>query len=115
METREDFLRFYLNGDQELCIVRTGFFVAYDISDNKTRTKVFETLKDFGLKNVQESVFWGLLRVADREAVRRLLLESCQDLNDRAIMWPVTMGDVARAVVVNYPLDTFEVKEHYVC
>ncbi len=95
--------------------MRVGYIIAYDISETKMRTKVFEALKDFGLKHIQESVFWGLLRVSDQNAVRRLLLEACTDTEDRALMWPMSLGDLERATAVNYPKTTFEVQDHVIC
>lgn len=95
--------------------MKTGFIVAYDIGNTKVRTRVFETLKDFGLKHVQESVFWGMLRVADKNAVKRLLTEACQAESDRALMWPMSPMDLDRATIVNYPQTSFEIEEYIVC
>ena len=36
-------------------------FVMYDVSDNKLRKKIFSHCEDFGLVNVQFSVFFGYL------------------------------------------------------
>ncbi len=95
--------------------VKSCFIVAYDISDNKLRNRLFESLKDFGLRPIQESVFWGQLRTAEQNAVKRLLINSCVDTNDRAIMWPVSLSDIRRATLINYPEDTFSLKEYLVC
>jgi CRISPR-associated protein Cas2 len=36
--------------------------VSYDIENNKIRSKLFDKLKDFGLRPLQKSVFWGRIR-----------------------------------------------------
>lgn len=47
--------------------------VAYDISDDKTRTKVFRKLQYFGLIHVQYSVFKGYIDEKDlRELIHTL-------------------------------------------
>lgn len=55
--------------------LRQEYLISYDIHDTKLRTQVFEELGKYGLKNVQKSVFWGYLTVAELEAVKRFLEE----------------------------------------
>lgn len=47
--------------------------VGYDIVDTKIRTKLFETLKDFGLVSIQKSIMWGYINYAEEKAIRTLL------------------------------------------
>ena len=47
------------------------FIIAYDISETKNRTKLFESLKDLGLISIQKSVMWGFLNKAEYNAAKR--------------------------------------------
>lgn len=94
--------------------MKNGYIVTYDISNTKMRTKVFESLKDFGLKHIQGSVFWGMIRTAEKNAIGKLLKESCGE-NDRALIWPVSINDIQNSIVVNYPEDTFKIEDYFVC
>ncbi|MFN3603240.1 MAG: CRISPR-associated endonuclease Cas2 [Leptonema sp. (in: bacteria)] len=49
--------------------------VCYDISDNKRRQKLVKKLKDLGLMNIQESVFWGRILLAEERALKRIFDE----------------------------------------
>lgn len=53
-------------------------WVIYDITDNRTRQKVSDCCKNYGLYRVQKSVFLGDLNTNDRES---LGLE-CEELID---------------------------------
>jgi len=44
-------------------------FVIYDIQEDKLRTKIFETCKDYGLNHVQYSTFFGELNHNRREEI----------------------------------------------
>lgn len=47
------------------------YLVCYDISNNKTRRKINDFLKDIGLTDIQKSVFWGELTKAEFTAMKR--------------------------------------------
>jgi len=49
-------------------------FVCYDIRPDRERKKVFEACRDRGLKNIQYSVFYGML---NRKARESLFSELC--------------------------------------
>ena len=51
------------------------YLICYDIENNKTRTKFFEKMKDFGLQPIQKSVFYGFLNQAEYNSVRRFAFE----------------------------------------
>ncbi|MBZ7985244.1 CRISPR-associated endonuclease Cas2 [Campylobacter sp. Cr9] len=57
--------------------------ISYDIEDNKSRTKLFEELKDLGLLNIQKSVFYGELSKSEIKVVKELSKKLCDD-GDRA-------------------------------
>jgi len=65
--------------------LRQEYLVSYDVEDNKTRGRVFKELGKYGLKPVQKSVFWGLLTLAELEAIKRYLRESL-DASDKAFV-----------------------------
>ena len=52
--------------------LREEYLIAYDIEDNKARTKIHKQLLAYGLKAVQKSVFWGCITLAELNAVKRL-------------------------------------------
>lgn len=60
--------------------------VAYDVEDNRTRTKIFKCLKDYGLTPIQKSVFWGRISTAEKRAVQRLFQKSLNLETDRAFL-----------------------------
>ncbi len=65
--------------------LRHEYLVSYDIQDTKIRTRVFKELEKHGLKNVQQSVFWGFLSGAELNAVKRFLSLSLQE-NDKSFI-----------------------------
>ncbi len=83
------------------------YLIAYDISDNKSRTRIFENLKDLGLSPVQNSVFWGYLTVAEFRAAIRLLEKACKDADDRGLAIPISIADIGKAKAINYPENVF--------
>ena len=65
----------------------TEVLIAYDIEDNKTRTRLFNQLKDVGMVSVQKSVMWGRLLPADIKLAKRILAtEIDQDMDKAFIM-----------------------------
>lgn len=62
--------------------IYSRYLVCYDVEDNKTRRKLYESLKDLGLVPVQKSVFLGDLNQAEIRSLDRLvrkLLDSGAD------------------------------------
>lgn len=53
--------------------LRQEYLIAYDIEDNKIRTRVYKELLKYGLTAVQKSVFWGYLTNAELNSVKRYL------------------------------------------
>lgn len=66
------------------------YFISYDIEDNKSRTKLFERLKDFGLKPIQKSLFYGELSRAEKVAIKGILSKHCGK-NDKALIATVNL------------------------
>lgn len=61
------------------------YLISYDIEDSKSRTKLFEELKDLGLLNIQKSVFYGELSKSEIKVVKELFKKLCDD-GDRAFL-----------------------------
>ncbi|MBZ7977089.1 CRISPR-associated endonuclease Cas2 [Campylobacter sp. RM12637] len=61
------------------------YIVSYDIEDNKSRTKLFEELKDLGLLNIQKLVFYGELSKSEIKVVKELFKKLCDD-GDKAFL-----------------------------
>ena len=62
------------------------FIAAYDISENRRRKKLYDTLLDMGLVPIQKSVFWGRTTNAERKAIHRLFHQIMQKETDRAFI-----------------------------
>ncbi|MBE7410990.1 MAG: CRISPR-associated endonuclease Cas2 [Leptospiraceae bacterium] len=60
--------------------------VCYDISSNKSRRKLVKELKDMGLSNIQESVFWGRVLNAEISSIKRIFTEILDKEFDRAFL-----------------------------
>ena len=65
--------------------------VSYDIEDNKNRKKLFEELKDLGLKPIQKSVFWGYVLVSEKRVIKRLFKKYCNIKRDKAFITNVVL------------------------
>lgn len=65
--------------------------VSYDIADTKKRTKLFESLKDVGLKPIQKSLFWGYILPSEKRVVNALFKKYCDIETDKALMVNATL------------------------
>ena len=61
------------------------FLICYDIENDKTRTKFFDKMKDYGLIPIQKSVFYGDLNNAEIKAIKNLSFEILDSLTDKCI------------------------------
>lgn len=83
------------------------YLIGYDIENTKNRTKLFEKLKDFGLKPVQKSLFYGELSNAEKLSVKIFLKKYCLD-GDKAI---ITAASLKIEDTIGYEKDDFTKKE----
>lgn len=74
--------------------------VVYDIGDDRTRTKVGEACKDFGLVRFQYSAFEGPLTRNRREELALVLTKLMTDRGGRVVLIPVCAGDLAGRIAV---------------
>ena len=83
------------------------FLVCYDIADDKMRNRFFNRMKDLGLFNIQDSVFWGYLNSAEEKAVYRELQKHTADDSDYGFIINVNLSKVITLSTVGYSLDDF--------
>lgn len=85
--------------------------VIYDISDDKIRTKVAERLKDYGLKRIQYSAFFGKLNQNRREELMFRLNDYIILTNGSIIMIPICEKDRSQIIKlenIDYEFDEVE-------
>jgi CRISPR-associated protein Cas2 len=67
--------------------------VIYDISDDRTRTKVSETCLDYGLERIQYSAFQGMLTRNRREELALRLADELRKLGGKVTLIPICQRD----------------------
>ena len=72
--------------------------VSYDIENDRSRTKLCDSLKDIGLVSIQKSVMWGMLLNAEISQVMRLLKKYGNPNTDKAF---VLEAEAARKIKQN--------------
>jgi len=85
--------------------------VSYDIENNKQRKKLYDELKDIGLKPIQKSVFWGYLLISEKRVVRNLLQKYCKD-SDRGFIVDAVL-DKNKENYIGYNEDDFIHPENF--
>lgn len=75
---------------------RNHMLVSYDIADDKRRTQVFETCKDFG-NHVQYSIFLCELDHRERVVLRELLRQMIHHGEDQVLI--VDLGPATHPVL----------------
>lgn len=71
----------------------TEVLIAYDIEDNKMRTRLFNQLKDVGMISVQKSVMWGRLLPADIKLAKRILATEIDQNTDKGFIMVSKMSE----------------------
>lgn len=87
--------------------------VAYDIEENKLRRKVHNLLRDYSLRPIQFSVFWGYLSPAEERAVQRALKEQLDSESDKALVLRVRLSKQIPTGSVGYCAQDFETLKNY--
>lgn len=72
--------------------------VIYDISDDKTRTKVSGTCLDFGLERIQYSAFQGLLSRNRRQELALKLTDELRLRGGRISLIPICQADLPQRI-----------------
>lgn len=88
----------------------------YDISDNRIRTKVSEKCKDYGLKRLQKSAFFGEL---DRNSMETFAVEFedivGDDLGDKDCIFilPMCSSCIGKKITVGKGFDENQFKDRF--
>ena len=80
-------------------------WVVYDISKDKTRTKIAKRCLDFGLYRVQKSVYLGDI---DKNRVEEIVLASTELMNletDSIYVFPMCQEDFEKVRIVGQGFD----------
>jgi len=80
-------------------------WVVYDISKNKTRTKVAKRCLDFGLYRVQKSVFLGDLPNNRIEEILLFSREMLDKETDSVYIFPMCRDDFEKVRIVGQGFD----------
>ncbi len=88
----------------------TEVIIAYDIENNKTRTRLFNQLKDVGMISVQKSVMWGRLLPADIALAKRILKQELDKGTDKAFILVSKLSE--NATFYGLPMDFSEYDQH---
>jgi CRISPR-associated protein Cas2 len=92
--------------------LRSEYLVVYDIENSKKRGKIFDRLKDFGLKGIQKSVFWGLLNKAEKNSLALELSEILGSSDDKVIFTPINIFENKNVLLIGHLGSDFEAKEY---
>ncbi len=79
--------------------------VVYDIPDDRTRNKVFETCKDYGLAHIQYSAFFGELNHNRRQELYQRLKRVLGKNEGKVLICPVCDKDLVLALEIAQPED----------
>lgn len=77
--------------------------VCYDIHNNKTRRKFREALLNFGLTNIQESVYWGRVLPAEVKALTFLFKTHLNKKTDKAFIVKTKLSETITEYSFGYP------------
>jgi len=90
--------------------------VCYDIANNKRRNKLVKELKDMGLQNIQESVFWGRILNPELKAIKKVFEELLKKDEDKAFILRCELSKQIKYQSFGYPDDgSFEERDYEVC
>ena len=80
-------------------------FVIYDVEDDRVRTRVSNTCKDYGLERIQYSAFCGSLDATRRGELCTRLADTLGPDVGRILVLPVCEKDAqARRQMINEPM-----------
>lgn len=77
--------------------------IVYDIPDDRMRTKVFETCKNYGLAHIQYSAFFGDLNHNRRQEIYQRLSRVLGNREGKIFICPVCDKDLALALEIAAP------------
>ncbi|WP_334109410.1 CRISPR-associated endonuclease Cas2 [Thermodesulfitimonas autotrophica] len=77
--------------------------VVYDIPDDRIRTKVFETCKDYGLTHIQYSAFFGPLNQNRRQELYQRLRRVLGKNEGKIVICPICDKDLTLMLEIAVP------------
>jgi CRISPR-associated protein Cas2 len=80
-------------------------WVIYDITDNRTRQKVSDRCKNYGLYRVQKSVFLGDLNTNDRESLGLECEELIDTEKDSVYVFPMDEQSFKKVQLIGQAFD----------
>lgn len=80
-------------------------WVMYDISDNKSRTKVAKMCKEAGLYRVQQSVFLGAMKANRLDELAMEIEDRIDEDHDRVYIFPMCASDFKKVVLQGQAFD----------
>lgn len=78
------------------------YWVIYDITKNKIRTKISNICKDYGLERVQKSSFLGNISVNKAEMLALDIKKFMKNKKDKVFIVPSGKEDFAKKFVFGY-------------
>lgn len=87
-------------------------FVIYDITENRTRNKIFRTCKDYGLIHIQYSAFFGELNHNRREELHKRLKRILGQKEGKFVILPVCDKDMQLLLEACVPKGTISLKTY---
>jgi CRISPR-associated protein Cas2 len=80
-------------------------WVVYDISKDRTRTKISDRCLDYGLQRVQKSVFLGEVAPNRVEEIIQFSMELLNLDTDAVYVFPMSRDDFAKVRIVGQGFD----------
>ncbi len=79
-------------------------WILYDIKNNINRNKVFSICKNFGMFQIQKSVFLGILD-EDRKDIFLENLKNNMEKEDSIVILPTTKNNIKNSIVLGKEID----------
>lgn len=80
-----------------------NYFVVYDISDDRIRERISEFLKNYGLKRIQKSAFFGCISNESLTEISKFM--SSTIATDSVLLIPLCLRDVKNIGAFGKPFD----------
>ena len=87
--------------------IRQEYLVAYDVADDKIRSRTYNELEKHGLRAVQKSVFWGYLTQAELQSIKRYF-ENILKVEDKAFVTHSNFNGRGKSYFVGHTREDFK-------
>ncbi len=92
-------------------------WVMYDISKDKTRSKVAKACEQIGLTRVQFSVYLGTIEPNDKDTLEIQVKDLIDEDNDKVYIFPMSKDELKETVLLGQAFDkkfiTDEIREMF--